>query len=150
MLNVGMQEQAAAALADLAYNSSDMQDAIIDTTGVPSLLNFMKGTATSLLGQEHAARAIRNLCIKPDDGQIEHMIENQKAIVDCGTIVELVQLTKTGSQKAQELAAAGLSELASGAIVEREAKKSRHFKNNVKPEVVVYPPFASSTRPPAP
>ena len=50
---------------------------------------------------------------------------NQNALVDADTIPELVQLTKTGSTRAQEVAAAGLSELASGAIVEREEKR-RH------------------------
>ena len=55
---------------------------------------------------------------------LSQQIENQNAIVECGTIPELVQLTKTGSQKAMEIAAAGLSELASGAIAERERNKA--------------------------
>ncbi len=55
---------------------------------------------------------------------LSQQIENQNAIVECGTIPELVQLTKTGSQKAMEIAAAGLSELASGAIAERERHKA--------------------------
>lgn len=32
---------------------------------------------------------------------LSEVIDNQKLIVECGTIPELVQLTKTGSQKAQ-------------------------------------------------
>ena len=54
---VGMQEQAAATLADIALASKSMQDAIIGANGVPCLLNLMR--AGSPLGQEHAARAIR-------------------------------------------------------------------------------------------
>ena len=40
----------------------------------------------------------------------------ESVIVQNDTIPELVQLAKTGSQKAQEMAAAGLSDLAKGAI----------------------------------
>ena len=63
------------------------------------------------MGQEYAARAIWHLCAS---------IHNQGTVVDEGTIVELVALSRTGSEKAQELSAAVISDLARGAIIERE------------------------------
>lgn len=45
-----------------------------------------------------------------------------------GTIPELVQLLKTGSLRAQELAAAGLSDLGRGAIVQREALRGARMR----------------------
>ena len=58
-LKVGMQEQAAIAIADIAFNNHDMQDAIIEAHGVTPLLTFCR--TGSQLGQEHAARAIWHL-----------------------------------------------------------------------------------------
>ena len=49
----GMKEQAASTIANLAQNSADMQDAIIDADAVPSLLAVIQ--TGSRLGQEHAA-----------------------------------------------------------------------------------------------
>ena len=103
--SIGMIEQAASTLAQIAFDSSAMQDAIIAAGGIRSLLTLVK--TGSQVAQEHAARAVRNLASE---------VGNQRAIVDCGGIPDLVHLTKTGSVKAQELAAAGLSELASGAV----------------------------------
>lgn len=94
-----MQEQAAAAIADLGLACAALQDAIIDAAGVPSLLTFIR--AGSPLGQEHAARAIRNLVTRyPVDSAL---IENQNAIVECGTIPELVQLTKVAARHSANL-----------------------------------------------
>ena len=98
---IGMQEQAAATLSDLAYGDETMQERIIDEGGVPPLLMLLR--IGSELAQEHAARAIWHLCATTD---------NQGVIVDCGAIAELVALSKTGSAKAQELAAAVVSDLA--------------------------------------
>lgn len=113
-------EQAAATLADLALDNADMQDAIIEQGSVPHLLNLIRNG--SPLGQEHAARAIRNLVTRyPMEAAL---IANQQVIVKCGAIPDLVQLTKTGSNSAQEIAAAGISELASGAVFERESKQA--------------------------
>ena len=50
-------------------------------------------------------------------------------MVQNGTISELVQLAKTGSQKAQEMAAAGLSDLARGAIAEKEKQQKEASKS---------------------
>ena len=112
----GMNEQAAATLAELALNNAEMQDSIIEAGSVPHLLVLIR--TGSPHGQEYAARAIRNLVtFQPIDAAL---IENQNLCVECGTISDLVQLTKTGSQEAQLLAAAGISELASGAVYERE------------------------------
>ena len=58
-IKVGMQEQAAIALADVAYKNHEMQDAIIEAGGVPPLLQFIRHG--SQLGQEHAGRAIWHL-----------------------------------------------------------------------------------------
>ena len=127
--SVGMKEQAAATIANLAHNSADMQDAIIEAGVVPSLLAVIR--TGSRLGQQHAARAIRNLVTRiPIDMAL---IENQHEIVSHGAIPDLVQLTKTGSQKAQEIAAAGISELASGAVFEREAKKAAMGRSTTPP-----------------
>ena len=107
---IGVQEQAAAALADFAYNNADMQDAIIDHGGVAPLLALIRiGTQVA---QEHAARCAWHLCA---------IIGNQNNLVECGTVVDLVHLIKVGSPKAQEFAAAGLSDLARGSIVEKQA-----------------------------
>ena len=67
-VGVGMQEQAAAALADLAYRSKPMQRAIIENGGVPRLLGSIR--TGSQAAQEHAARTVRNL---------SETIENQRA-----------------------------------------------------------------------
>ena len=53
---IGMQEQAAAAMADLAYKSSAMQDAIIALGGIASLIQFIRQVPPSKVGQEHAVR----------------------------------------------------------------------------------------------
>lgn len=110
----GMQEQAAAALADIAHNNAIMQEAIIDTEGVPALLSLIR--LGSQLGQEHSARALR---------YVASGYSNQAILVSCGTVPELVQLLKTGSSRAQEYSAAGLADLARGAIAEQEARKAK-------------------------
>lgn len=108
-MRIGMQEQAAATIADLALGDEDMQDAIIDAVGVPPLLNLIRiGTS---LAQEHAARALWYLAA---------MVDNQRILVRHGAISDLVILLKHGSVNAQEAAAAGLSDLARGAIIARE------------------------------
>ena len=125
---LGGREQAAATLADLAIDNSEMQDAIIEQDSVPHLLALIRGG--SALGQEHAARAIRNLVTRyPMEPAL---IANQQVIVQCGAIPDLVQLTKTGSNSAQEVAAAAISELASGAVFEREMKEAA--EKEAKPE----------------
>lgn len=108
---LGMQEQAAATLAEIALANPAMQDAIVEGIGVPPLLAVIRNG--SPVGQEHAARAIWNLCAS---------FENQAIIVECGCIPDLVALLKVGSPLAQEFAAAALSDLANGGIVERKTK----------------------------
>ena len=106
---IGIQEQAAATLSDLAYGDLAMQNAVIDAQGVSPLLTLLR--IGSPLAQEKATRAIWHLCASTD---------NQGVIVEAGAISELVSLSKTGTSQAQELAAAVISDLAKGAIVERE------------------------------
>ena len=105
---LGVQEQAAATLADFAYGDSAMQHAIVESGGVPPLLALLRSGSQA---QEHAAHAIWTLCAAT---------ENQRMIVESGVITDLVSISKSGSARAQEFAAAVMSELANGAIVERE------------------------------
>jgi hypothetical protein len=120
-LRVGVKEQVAITLADVAHDNHDMQEVIIHSGGVPPLLAFIR--MGSQLGQEHAARAIWHLAA---------LTEAQMDIVDCGAIVDLVQLLKTGSPKAQEMAAAGISDLALGAVQERLARGPEIRRRSVK------------------
>lgn len=108
---IGMQEQAAATLSDLAYGDVNMQNAMIDDDCVNPLINCLRNG--SKLSQEHAARAIWHLCAD---------MSNQGHIVHCGAVAELVALSRIGSARAQELSAAVISDLAKGAIQEREQR----------------------------
>ena len=100
--------QVTTALAEICYNNASMQDAIIEAEGVAPLLAFMRTAST--LGQQHAARAIWHLAQE---------IDNQMTLADLGAIPELVALIKNGSPQAQQVAAAGLADLARGTVVER-------------------------------
>ena len=111
---LGSDAQAAAALCAMAYGDEDMQDAIIAADGVPRLVQLMRPTS-SPLGQEHAARAIWYLCSS---------IDNQTEVVEKGCIPELVSLSKQGTPAIQEVAAAGIAELAKGSIAIRERRKA--------------------------
>ena len=105
-IKMGMQEQAAAALAEFADGDADLQDAIIDAGGVPKLLQLMhEGKSGSTVAQEHAARTLWHLSTS---------IDNQAVIIECGCIPELVSLVRGGSTAAQEVAAGALSNLARG------------------------------------
>ena len=109
-IRVGMQEQAAATLADIANGDEMLQLAIIEAAGLSPLLSLVQNGSS--LAQEHAARTIWYLSTS---------IDNQHTLVMHTTIVDLVTLVKSGSHVAQEMAAAGLSELASGYIIERKS-----------------------------
>jgi vacuolar protein 8 len=111
---LGSEAQAAAALCAMAYGDEDMQDAIIAANGVPPLVQLMRH-ASSPLGQEHAARAIWYLCSS---------IHNQTEVVEKGCIPELVALSKQGTPATQEVAAAGIAELAAGSIAVRERRRA--------------------------
>lgn len=78
---------------------------IINEGGVPPLLMLLR--VGSQLAQEHASRAVLHLC---------EQTSNQRFIVECGAINDLVGLSTKGSVKGQELAAAVISDLAKGAI----------------------------------
>ena len=110
---VGIQEQAAATLGDLTYSDQTMQESIIAQGAVGPLLKLIR--LGSSLAQENAARTIWHLCAST---------ANQGALVEAGAISELVALSRSGSVKAQELAAAVISDLAKGAILEREAREA--------------------------
>ena len=110
-VRVGMQEQAAATLADLSDGDGELQDAIIEAGGVPPLLSLVQ--CGSSLAQEHAARAIWHLSTATC---------NQQVIVKHYAIPDLVALVKSGTSIAQEMAAATLSQLAHGYFIEHKGK----------------------------
>ena len=103
-IQVGMMEQAAAALSELTFGDIDMQDAVIDADGVPKLLQLV--VAGSSMAQEHAAATFWHLSTS---------IDNQARLVTSGCIPELVKLLGNGSHKAQEAASGALANLARGA-----------------------------------
>ena len=107
-MRIGMQEQAAATLADLAVNDTDMQNAIVSEKGIPPLLSLIR--SGSQQAQEHAAATVWYLAAEA---------HNQKAVVASHAIIDLVALLKSGSPKAQYFSAAALSQLASGAVQQR-------------------------------
>ena len=119
----GMQEQAAAALADIAYGSATMQAAILDAGGVSPLLNLIR-SGSSHAALEQAARAIWHLCA---------LVNSQAIIVDAGTIPELISLLKTGSVAAQEVACGAISDLAHGAILEEQSRTLRRLSPSSTP-----------------
>ena len=110
-IKLGVREQAAITVAEIAKDNDAMQSAIIQASGVPPLLTLIR--LGSQLGQEHAARAIWHLSALTD---------RQMDLVDRGAIPDLVQLLKMGSLFAQEMAAAGLASLAHGCVMERQAR----------------------------
>lgn len=106
-VRIGMQEQAAATLADLAFNDFDLQDAIIEAGGVSPLLSLVQ--YGSAIAQEYSARTTWYLASS---------LHNQHVLVNHNAIQTLVDLVKTGTNVAPEMAAAALSVLAHGYIEE--------------------------------
>ena len=142
---VEAREEAALALADLAYGDRAMQSAILAAGGVPPLLRLIReGSAAS---QEAASRAIWHLCAS---------LESQGVLVACGAVEELVALSRNGSPAAQDTAAAVISDLAKGAILERERRaresglglESMPADETTDPEESLPPP--ASPLPPVP
>ena len=131
-----LQEQAAATISEFVYGDVEMQDAMIEAGSVPPLLLLTRNG--SVTAQEHSARAIWHLCAATD---------NHGMIVDCGAITELVALSKVGSARAQELAAAVISDLAKGAILEREQimiRREKEMQETAKALGQPIPPKPSS------
>ena len=117
---LGIPEQAAITLADIAYKNVEMQKAIVDAGAVPALLALIR--TGSQLGQEHAARAIWHLAA---------LFEVHSIIIEAGGIPDLVQLLKMGSPRAQEMATAGISDLVLGAVQERLAAREQEPKKKL-------------------
>ena len=109
-IQVGMMEQAAAALAELTFGDVDLQDAVIDANGIPKLLQLVVGG--SALAQEHAAASLWH---------ISTSVHNQARLVMSGCIPVLVPLVRSGSPIAQEAACGALANLARGESTWREA-----------------------------
>ena len=128
-VRIGMQEQAASTLSDLAFGDPEIQDVIIKEDGVAPLLSLVRSGSQE--AQEFSARALWYL---------SSSIDNQRVVVQNGAIVDLVQLLKSASPIAQFAmpAAACLAELAHGAILEREIAEAantsgkRHTLTDVK------------------
>ncbi|KOO28054.1 beta-glucan synthesis-associated [Chrysochromulina tobinii] len=110
-VRIGMQEQGAATLADLAQADEAMQDAIISAGAVRPLLELTR--LGSPVAQEHAARVIVGLC---------EQIDNQRIMVAGGAIFDLTMLLKHGSAHAMEAAAAAISSLCRNAVLAIERK----------------------------
>ena len=111
-VGIGMQEQAVAAMVEMAHNDFEVQRAIVEANGLPRLLALIAPTRSdrgeavaSQLSQENTARVLLHLSGNPS---IQH------AIVRIGVIPGLVALLKAGTPQAQMLAAATLSQLAGG------------------------------------
>jgi len=110
-VRIGMQEQGAATLADLAQADEAMQDAIISAGAVRPLLELTR--LDSPVAQEHAARVVVGLC---------EQIDNQRIMVAGGAIFDLTMLLKHGSAHAMEAAAAAISSLCRNAVLAIERK----------------------------
>lgn len=107
-IRIGMQEQAASTLGDLAFGDLILQDAIIEAGSVRPLLSLVQ--CGSAVAQECAARTLWYLATS---------IHNQHVLVSHKAIPDLVDLVKTGSNVGQEMAAAALSVMAHGYIEEQ-------------------------------
>ena len=91
-----------------------MQDSIIDDNGVAPLLSLVRdGSKTA---QEHAASTMWHLSTTA---------ENQKVVVENYAITDLVTLMKSGTPMAQYYCAAALSELADGAVRNRDKANAK-------------------------
>jgi hypothetical protein len=110
-VRIGMQEQGASSLADLAQADEAMQDAIISAGAVRPLLELTR--LDSPVAQEHAARVVVGLC---------EQIDNQRIMVAGGAIFDLTMLLKHGSAHAMEAAAAAISSLCRNAVLAIERK----------------------------
>ena len=76
----GGQEQAAAALANLARESADNRKSIVDANGIPPLLTLMDSTSSK--AKENSVGAITQLC--------RNSKENQASVMRAGGIPKLV------------------------------------------------------------
>lgn len=100
------QEQAAAALANLARDSTDNRTSIVEAGGIQPLLNLLKGTSDR--AKENSASAITQLCATRD---------NQEAISAAGGIPLLVSVLQSSSAN-KDTSAIMLCSLAARAIWE--------------------------------
>jgi vacuolar protein 8 len=102
-MGVAAQEQAAAALANLARDSTDNRKSIVDSGGIAPLLELLE--SPSWKAKENAASAVTALCATR---------ENQDAIARCGGIAKLVNVLANSSNK--EVSGSTLCGLAAMAI----------------------------------
>lgn len=100
------QEQAAAALANLARDSDDNRTSIVDAGGIIPLLRLL-GTDSSPRAKENSASAIGCLCVTT---------ENQESIADAGGITLLVGVLQGSSSNVKETSAITLCSLTAMAI----------------------------------
>ncbi|KOO31373.1 vacuolar protein [Chrysochromulina tobinii] len=96
-------EEAAAALALLAYQNAETQSAIARSGGVEPLVAMLDPGSSSPTAQEQAAAAIAELALLKDVAA---------TIVRQGSIVPLVALVRAGREMGKRFAAAALARLA--------------------------------------
>ena len=101
------QEQAAAALANLARDSTDNRTSIVDAGGIVPLLALLE--SNSQKAKENAASALTQLCATR---------ANQDAIAEAGGIQLLVGVLASSSSNVKETSAVTLCSLAACAIWE--------------------------------
>jgi vacuolar protein 8 len=101
------QEQAAAALANLARDSTDNRTSIVDAGGIVPLLALLESTSQKAM--ENAASALTQLCATR---------ANQDAIAEAGGIQLLVNVLTKSSSNVKETSAISLCSLAACAIWE--------------------------------
>ena len=102
----GAQEQAAAALANLARDSTDNRTSIVDAGGIPPLLALMRSSSNE--AKEKTLQAITQLA--------HNSAPNQLAIAAAGGIPLLVQVLTTSANNSKEVSAMQLCALAACAV----------------------------------
>ena len=98
------QEQAAAALANLARDSTDNRTSIVEAGGIQPLLNLLEGNSNR--AKENSASAITHLCATRD---------NQDAIAEAGGVPLLVSVL-AASSASKETSSIMLCSLAAKAV----------------------------------
>ena len=132
------QEQAAAALANLARESQDNRKSIIEANGIGPLLALLDSASTR--AKENSVGAITQLCRKSK--------ENQMIVAKAGGIPKLVAVIQSfSSTTMKEMAAVQLCTLAAEAIKEMSASNKRN--QDAIAEAGAIPPLVAMLASPA-
>ena len=126
------QEQAAAALANLARDSADNRKSIVQADGIAPLLSLLSGS--SVRAKENAMVAVTQLCRKSK--------ENQGIIMRCGGIAKLVGVV-AGVEKevfiSSQLSKDDVSLYTATALAIKEAARGNHKNQDAVAEAGVIP-----------